>query len=171
MNQPSPFLLLVALATACNSGIVDKDIDEEIGTTTDGGDVATTTDSGDDGSTDGGDDGSTDGGDDGATDSGAELVGAWSRDEPLRMDGEEVDAIWTAREDGSCTVELIFDGFSDQFRCDYTAAEGVFTMTDDECREAGSYTYTVSGDALSFALIEDGCEERGSALSSAWSRM
>jgi hypothetical protein len=87
------------------------------------------------------------------------------------MDGEEVDAIWTAYADGACTVELIFGGFSDEFDCDYTASEGVFTMTDAECREAGSYTYTVSGDALRFDLIEDGCDERGSALSSTWSRM
>ena len=57
------------------------------------------------------------------------------------------------------------------FGCTYTAVDGEFTIEDVECTEGvGRYTYSLTGDTLSFSLVADRCEDRGLALASSWSR-
>ena len=106
------------------------------------------------------------------TDGTDSLVGRWERDEPFDLeDGLMGDVAWTGSDDGSCEVELQTDEFTEAFACTYTEEAGDFTIQDDGCPgDVGRYTYSVSGDALTFTLVNDPCEERAVALSSSWTR-
>ena len=150
----------LVLAPACKEGSSDNN---DSGAASDGTDGTDGTDGAD--GADGAD--GTDGTD--GTDS---LVGRWERDEPFDLEeGLMGDLAWTGSDDGSCEVELQTDEFTEAFACTYTAEAGDFTMQDDGCPgDVGRYTYSVSGDALTFTLVDDPCEDRVVALSSSWTR-
>ncbi len=104
-----------------------------------------------------------------ATDS---LVGRWERDEPFDFgEGFVADLAWTGSDDGNCRVEFQTDEFAETFACTYTAEAGDFTITDDGCvGDVGRYTYSVSGDTVTFTLLDDPCEERSESLPTTWTR-
>ena len=161
MTLRTASLLCLFLATACNSGKIDGDDDSAGNVGTD-----TTTDGGDVGGNGGGSDGTTDGDDDPA-----DFVGAWTRDDPLDLDGQPAGVVWTGNEDGSCRVELTVADMVFDFACTYEATANTFTMNDVECMDGeGSYTYVMSGDTLTLTLVEDPCETRREALASTWTR-
>ena len=161
MTLRTASLLCLFLATGCNSGKIDGDDDSAGNVGTD-----TTTDGGDVGGNGGGSDGAADGDDDPA-----DFVGAWNRDEPLDIDGEATDVEWTANADGSCQVVLSQARMVFEFACSYAVSTGNFTIDDVECSEGeGSYTYVLSGDQLTFPLVEAPCDTRREALASNWTR-
>ena len=98
------------------------------------------------------------GGDSGDPDA---LLGSWRRDEAFEVDEFVADVVWTGEADGVCSVELISDELREIFVCEYTVDGDAFTITDDECDGVtGRYTFAISGDALSFTLVDDPCEDR-----------
>ena len=158
--NPRTALVVVFLSAAC-SGTGSAEIN---GADPDDTGIWT----GGDGTTDGSD-GTADGSD--GTADPAALVGSWSRDEPWDIDGVTLSVVWTGNDDGTCQVELTSTEFVDTFDCAYTAEAGEFSITDDGCEgDLGRYTYTLEGDALSFTLIDDPCEDRSGALASTWNR-
>ena len=177
MNRAPVWLHVLLVTLGCNSGTVDdKDLDATIGTTTDGGEDGTTNGDGggDDGAGDGGGgggDGAADGSSGGDSSDPDALLGSWRRDEAFEVEEFVADVVWTGEADGVCSVELISDDLREIFVCEYTADGDAFTITDDECDGVtGRYTFAISGDALSFTLVDDLCEDRSVAIATTWTR-
>jgi len=105
------------------------------------------------------------------SDGSADLVGSWARNEPLVVDGVDGQVVWTGQADGTCGVELSTSMGNLEFSGTYTASGGTFTMSDERCGAGtGTYTYVLSGDQVSFTLVDDPCTDRADTLVADWTR-
>lgn len=102
-----------------------------------------------------------------------EILGSWTR--RLTMDDENIRFRWTFDEDGSCEVRINQQGGNgqggpDKLICEFTAQNGDFTVTEEECSDEGVYTYTFKEDKLYFTLVDDPCEGRNEVVPGEWTQ-
>ena len=100
-----------------------------------------------------------------------DILGAWERELSFPGEPGSETVVIDFVDDGTCTIAIVEK--DDSWSCEYSADGVNFTITDEGCDEpgAGSYTYSIAQDILTFSLVSDPCEDREMGITGDWDRL